>query len=182
MLENVRIAEATPTDLPQVLAVERAAFGGDVEAELVERLLDDPSAQPLLSLLAWVEDEAVGHILFTAASIDGPPRPVSVAILAPLAVVPDAQRQGVGGRLIEHGLSIMASRGVELVFLAGHPEYYPRHGFVPASPLGFAPPFPMPPEHEDAWMVRALRDDAIGSVQGRVVCADALNDPDCWRE
>lgn len=178
----MRIGEASTSDLQAVVSVERAAFGQDDEAELVRDLLDDPSAQPRFSLLAWANERAVGHVLFTSARIDDASQPVSAAILAPLAVVPDAQRQGIGGRLIEQGMGVLSDRGVGLVFVAGHPDYYPRHGFEPAASHGFAPPFPMPPEHEDAWMVRALGKGLIGSIRGRVVCADALNRPEYWRD
>ena len=179
---QLRITEAAHTDLHHVLSVERAAFGRDDEAELVRSLLDDPSAYPLLSLLAWVDERPVGHVLFTSVRVDDAPGAVSAAILAPLAVVPDAQRQGIGGRLIERGISVLSDRGAGLVFVLGHPDYYPRHGFEPAVPHGFVPPFPMPPEHEDAWMVRALREDLVGAIRGRVVCADAMNRPEHWRE
>lgn len=178
----MRITEAFISDLQDVLSVERAAFGQDDEADLVRRLLDDPSAQPLLSLLGWVDGRPVGHVLFTSARLDPVPHSVSLAILAPLAVVPDAQRQGVGGRLIDQGISVLSARGLGLVFVAGHPDYYLRHGFEPAMPHGLRPPFPMPSEHEDAWMVRALREGLIGSIRGRVVCADAMNRPEYWRE
>lgn len=178
----MRITEASPTDLSHALSVERAAFGQDDEAELVRALLEDPSAQPLLSLLAWVEGRPVGHILFTAARIEGAPGAARAAILAPLAVVPETQGQGVGGRLVEHGLSVLRERGVGLLFVLGHPAYYPRHGFEPALPHGLLPPFPIPPEHADAWMVRALREGLLGEVRGRVVCADAMNRPEYWRE
>lgn len=178
----MRITEASPTDLSHALSVERAAFGQDDEAELVRALLEDPSAQPLLSLLAWVEGRPVGHILFTAARIGDGSAPVRAAILAPLAVVPEAQRRGVGGGLISHGLGLLGEAGLGLVLVAGHPEYYPRHGFEPALPHGLLPPFPIPPEHADAWMVRALREGLLGEVRGRVVCADAMNRPEYWRE
>ena len=185
----MRIEEASVTELDDVLSVERAAFGHDDEAELVRALLADPSAEPRLSLLARVGGRPVGHILFTAARIEKPldpesgaSLPVPVVILAPLAVVPDAQRQGVGGRLIERGIGLLGHRGVGLVFVVGHPDYYPRHGFEPATPQGFSPPFPMPPEHEDAWMVRALREGLMGSIRGSVACANAMNRPEYWRE
>lgn len=178
----MRIGKAADTDLQDVLSVERAAFGQGDEADLVCNLLEDPSAQPLLSLLAWVNERPVGHVLFTSVAVEGAPPQVSAVLLGPLAVVPDAQRQGVGGRLIEEGMGVLGDRGVGLVFVAGHPDYYPRHGFEPAAAHGFSPPFPMPPGHEDAWMVRALREGLLGSVRGRVVCADALNRPEYWRE
>jgi putative acetyltransferase len=176
----MRIVEAAAADLEDVLSVERQAFGEDDAAELVRDLVDDPSARPLLSLLAWDGGRPVGHIMFTAARLEGAPRDVSVSILAPLAVVPDAQRGGIGGRLIEHGIQHLSESSVELVFVLGHPEYYPRHGFEPASRLGLAAPYSISPE--DAWMVRALRPGVIECVWGTIACADAMNRPEHWRE
>ena len=178
----MRIEQAAEADLQDVLFVERLAFGRDEEAELVRDLLDDPSARPLLSLLAREDGRPVGHVLFTAARLEELPDAASVAILAPLAVVPDAQRRGVGSRLIARGLQILSGRGVDLVFVLGHPGYYPRHGFEPAGRLGFAAPFPIPGEDADAWMVQALRPGVIGAVRGTVGCADSLNKPELWRE
>lgn len=179
----MHIEEAADSDLQDVLLVERMAFGHDQDvAELVSALLSDPSARPLLSLLAREDGCPVGHVLFTAARLEGTPRAVSIAILAPLAVVPDAQRRGIGGELIRRGLQLLSDSGAELVFVLGHPEYYPRHGFEPAGRLGFAAPFPIPDEQADAWMVQALRPDVIGPVRGTVLCADAMNKPEHWRE
>ncbi len=89
--------------LDDILFVERSAFGQDTEAELTRKLLNDPSAKPLLSLLAFKDDKAVGHILFTKARLTETPKTASIAFLAPLAIVPDYQRQGIGGKLIEKG-------------------------------------------------------------------------------
>ncbi len=191
------ISEASDSDLQRVLEVEREAFGQNEEAELVAALMEDPTARPLLSLLAWDDGRAIGHILFTSARIETEltgadavapattataPHTPSLVILAPLAVTPDHQGQGVGGRLIAAGLDAMRDRGVDLVLVAGHPDYYPRHGFTPALPHGLAPPYPLPPGHEDAWMVRALRDGVLGVVRGRVACAESLSRPEYWRE
>jgi putative acetyltransferase len=181
-ISKLHIREALETDLNNVLTIERLAFGWDKEAELVRDLLNDPSAKPVLSLLAFNEDRAVGHILFTTARLSGTREKVSMTILAPLAIVPDAQRQGVGGKLIEHGLGLLSESGVDLVFVLGHPKYYPRHGFKPAGRLGFEATYPIPDEHADAWMVQALRPGVIGIVSGKVICADALNKPEYWRE
>jgi putative acetyltransferase len=178
----VLIEMASDSDLEAVLSVERQAFGSDEEAELVCELLADPSAQPLLSLLASEDDRPVGHVLFTAARFEEDRGAVSIAILAPLAVVPAAQRRGIGGELVTRGIQLLSESGVDLVFVLGHPEYYPRHGFEPAGRLGFAAPFPIPDKNADAWMVQALRSDLLGSVRGTVVCADAMNRPEYWRE
>lgn len=128
----MRTAQSSETDLQDVLLVQRLAFGHDQDAELVRDLLNDPSAQPLLSLLAREDDRPVGHVLFTAARLDDLPDAASIAILAPLAVVPDAQRRGVGSRLIALGLQILSERGVDLVFVLGHPDYYPPAPWVRA--------------------------------------------------
>lgn len=180
--KKMQIREAVETDLNDVLSIERLAFGYEKEAELVRELLHDPSAKPLLSLLALKKGRAVGHILFTSAHLSDSKDAASIVILAPLAIVPDFQKQGIGGKLIEHGLALLSKSGVDLVFVLGHPEYYPRYGFSPAGQIGFEAAYPIPDEHAGAWMVQALRSGVMGTVSGKVICADALNKPEHWRE
>ncbi len=175
------IRKALDSDLDDVLSVEHAAFGSDECAELVQKLLGDDSAKPIVSLLAFQENKAVGHILFSKARLE-PNAPLSISILGPLAVVPNAQKQGIGGKLIENGLNIWSKSGVDLVFVLGHPTYYPRHGFKPAGNLGFEPSYPIPEKNADAWMVQELRPGVIGNFRGKVICADSLNEPQYWRE
>lgn len=175
------IREALKADLPSVLSVERAAFGSDEEANLVDDLLNDPTARPLISLLALQNDRPVGHILFTTGRLE-PKASLSISILAPLAVVPDSQEQGIGGKLVEYGLRVLSRSAVDLVFVLGYPEYYQRYGFRPAGILGFDAPYPIPERNADAWMVRALQPGAIGTFGGKVICADTLNKPEYWRE
>ena len=175
------IRKALDSDLDDVLSVERAAFDSDECAELVQKLLGDESAKPTISLLAFQENRAVGHILFSRATLQ-PNAPVSISILAPLAVVPDFQKQGIGGKLIENGLDILSKSAVDLVFVLGHPTYYPRHGFKPAGNLGFEATYPIPEKDADAWMLQELRPGIIGSFRGKVICADSLNEPQYWRE
>jgi len=181
-IKKLQIREAVETDLNDVLQIERLAFGYEKEADLVRGLLYDLSAKPVLSLLAFQKNRALGHILFTTAQLSGSQDSASIVILAPLAIVPDAQKQGIGGKLIEKGLELLSKSGVDLVFVLGHPEYYPRYGFKPAGDLGFEAPYPIPDVHANAWMVQALRSGLIGSVSGKVICADALNKPEHWRE
>ena len=178
----MHIRKATEADLAHVLSVESAAFGYDKEAGLTRDLLKDPTALPALSLLAFEGDRAVGHILFTALGIEGGPSPAPMAILAPLAVIPEFQNTGVGGRLIEEGLRLLSESGVGLVFVLGHPGYYPRHGFRTAGRLGFEAPYPIPEKDADAWMVQELRPGLIGSFSGKLRCAEALDRPEHWRE
>ena len=178
----MKIREATDSDFNDVFLVEKDAFGYDKEANLVKDLLSDSSAKPLYSFLAFNNDRAVGHILFTLARIEGEQNGVSISLLAPLAVLPDFQKQGVGGKLVAHGLQHLTNSGVDLVFVLGHPGYYPRYGFKPAGVQGFEAPYPIPEEHANAWMVQELRPGVIDSVSGKVRCADMLNKPEHWRE
>ena len=168
--------------MPDVLRVNKLAFGQDEEAELVNALLSDPSAQPSLSLLAEIDARPVGHILFTTAHLTGATKPATIMILAPLSVVPEAQKQGIGGQLIKAGLERLARSGVDLVFVLGHPDYYPRHGFAPAGRLGLEAPYPILEKNAGAWMVQALSPGMIGGGPGKVKCADAMSDPAYWQE
>jgi putative acetyltransferase len=179
-MASINIRNTTDTDLGEILRVNKAAFGQDEEADLVADLLDDDSARPLVSLLALDGEKAIGHILFTRVRItdDGPP----AAILAPMAVVPDRQKNGIGGQLIRAGLDQLEATGVELVFVLGWPDYYPRHGFRPAGIQGFDAPYPIAEENADAWMVLELRPGIIADNKGKITCADSLNRPELWVE
>lgn len=180
-----RVRHALEADSQNISGVVKSSFGvgeGEEIARLVDALSSDPSAQPLLSLVAIANDHVVGHVLFTNVRLRRARRPVSAAILAPLAVHPDYQHEGIGGRLIREGLQRLKAAGVELVFVLGYPGYYAKHGFSAAGGKGFDAPHPIAPEDADAWMVQELAPGVIGHVSGRVVCADALNDPRHWRE
>ncbi|WP_027709442.1 GNAT family N-acetyltransferase [Zooshikella ganghwensis] len=176
------IRESTDSDLADIINIHTEAFANDKEAELVVNLFNDQSAQPILSLLACVGDIAVGHILFTTCRLPCTVQKVSSVLLAPLAVIPSHQQQGVGGKLIKQGLETLSDRGADLVFVLGHPSYYPRYGFFPAGCQGLHAPYPIPEQHADAWMVQSLKPGILGSVEAKVVCADALDRPEYWRE
>jgi putative acetyltransferase len=176
------IRDGIDSDLDDILAIHGAAFNNEEEPGLVRDLLGDPSAKPVFSLLAFEGGRAVGHILFTRVGLGETADDRAMSILAPLALIPEFQKQGVGGKLVTRGLEVLAESGVELVFVLGHPEYYPRYGFKPAGVQGFEAPYPIPEEHAGAWMVQALRPGVIGTVRGKVVCADALDKPEYWRE
>jgi predicted N-acetyltransferase YhbS len=182
---NLRVRQALASDGTAIADVVLAAFGG-VQGreinELVLALLADATAQPVISLVAEADGRVVGHILFTRARLEGACAKTCAAILAPLSVHPGYQGRGLGGRLIREGLEASGAAGCGLVFVLGHPGYYPKHGFVVAGLNGFEAPYPIPPEHADAWMVQELQPGMVGKVCGRVICADALMNPKHWRE
>lgn len=182
MRAKVRLRETEESDLADVLQIHARAFGQQDEAELVSALLADPSAQPALSLIALSDTRPVGHILFSTARLTEPENGHPLVILAPLAVVPEAQGRGIGGELIATAERHLTQTGVSLVFVLGYPQYYSRHEFEPAAKYGLLAPYPIAPEHTDAWMVRALRPGLLGAVQGTVMCAEALNKPEYWCE
>jgi predicted N-acetyltransferase YhbS len=181
-MENLQIRASQGGDRPQMADVITTAFGDDgcTILQLVDDLLVDATAQPCLSLVADLNARVVGHILFSTVHIQGDERNTKAMILAPLAVHPEHQNQGIGGQLIQAGIQQLTTADVALVFVLGYPQYYQRHGFTPAGTLGFEATYPIPVEQADAWMVQALRPDVIGQVRGRVVCPVTLDDPMHW--
>jgi len=121
-----------PADVAAVHALNAAAFGRAVEAEAVDAVRADGAAR--ISLVAELAGEVVGHVMFSPVTLDGAASPLLG--LAPLAVAPAHQRRGIGGRLVEAGLAACRAAGAPGVVLAGHTDYYPRFGFVPAPPRG----------------------------------------------
>ena len=114
---NIQIRETNTDDFDSIMTVEKQAFGYDKEAQLVADLLADKTAEPMVSLLAFYKGEAVGHILFTRAYFDGQGALQMMHILAPLAVKPEYQRQGIGGMLIRAGIERLQEKGSCLVFV-----------------------------------------------------------------
>lgn len=121
-------------DHSAVFEVNRRAFGGDLEARLVDGLRRE--AGPLISLVAQLEEHLVGHILFSPVAVEEGPRAGEMMALGPMAVLPEHQRRGAGSRLVEAGLDACRELDAGAVFVLGHPEYYPRFGFQPATQRG----------------------------------------------
>lgn len=186
MNKNITIRKTNADDFDSIMQVEKLAFGYDKEAKLTAELLSDNTAEPILSLLAFDNEKPVGHILFTRAYFEDQEGQPIMHILAPLAVIPTYQRQGIGGMLIHTGLEMLKEMGSKLVFVLGHKEYYPRYGFLQnAQGMGFFTPYPdpMPDDYADYWMVQSLTDDKLEVMpKGRIRCADTLNKPGHWRD
>jgi putative acetyltransferase len=128
------IRDEATQDAPAIRVVLEAAFGQPLEADLVAALR--AGCDDRISLVALDGERIVGHILFTPATIETADGVVSGYGLAPMAVLPEFQRQGIGASLIRAGLERLRESGCPFVIVVGHPEYYPRFGFVRASAHG----------------------------------------------
>jgi putative acetyltransferase len=157
----VIIREERPTDVAAIRTVNRLAFGQDEEPDLVDALR--AGGFVIASLVATDADELIGHILFTELPIETPTSSIPAAALAPMAVLPDRQRRGVGSALIRHGLEVCRERGCAAVVVVGHPDYYPRLGFSAELASRLEAPFSGP-----AFMALELVPDALAGIGGRV--------------
>lgn len=159
----ITIREETLQDAAFVRRVNELAFEQPNEAVLVERLR--ASCEDLLSLVATDGEDVVGHILFSPVTVTGTDgSKVAGMGLAPMAVVPGHQRQGVGSALIVRGLELLVDRDCPYVIVLGHSTYYPRFGFVPASQHGLTCQWEGIPD--DAFMVLPLDTDRMRGLAG----------------
>ncbi len=152
-----------PEDYPAVFEIHRRAFGRPEEAKLVEKLRT--VADPQISLVAVCEGDVVGHIFFSPVTIEGQPSSFQALGLAPMAVVPELQNQGIGSLLVKKGIKVAHSMGENIVVVLGHAEYYPRFGFKVASRIGLCCEFPA---SDEAFMVIELEPRALRGRSGIV--------------
>ena len=133
-MEPITIRDVQPENLVEVAHLNELAFSSAVEGQLVTLLHQRGKA--VISLAAVMEGQIVGHILFSPVSFS-PSKPQIRALgLAPLAVLPEYQNQGIGTQLSLEGLKRCQAGGWQVVVVLGHPHYYPRFGFCPASVFG----------------------------------------------
>lgn len=153
----------TATDHAAVRRVNELAFGGPAEALLVDRLR--AVADPQISLVAVMDGKVVGHIFFSPISVEINDSSSLALALGPMAILPEQQRQGLGSQLVRAGLQECQRIGCNVVVVVGHPEYYPRFGFVPAKQKGLTCEFPVP---DEVFMVAELRPQALAGCRGLV--------------
>ncbi len=163
----IRSETAGTEDYLAIHSVNREAFGRPDEANLVDSLRTEGVV--LASLVAELEDcdelekSIVGHILFSRMYIETATNSVPAVALAPIAVLPKHQRQGIGGELIRHGLNVLKLRGEQIAIVLGHPDYYPRFGFSSAKAESLESPFP-----PKSFMAFELDPGALDGLCGKV--------------
>lgn len=156
-------------DRDAVHEVNVAAFETPVEANLVDSLRE--SARPVVSLVAEDNGVIVGHIMFSPVFLAENPD-LKVMGLAPMAVIPEFQRQGIGSALVIEGLEQCRQLGFAGVVVLGYPEYYPRFGFSTSSMFGIDSEYEVP---EEVFMAIELQPGALGGKTGRVKFHPAFN-------
>ena len=167
MPNMLEIRESLKGDIPAIEALYPEAFPEEDLLPLVTSLLADTTI--VLSLVATIESEVAGHVIFTDCGVED--SSIKAALLAPLAVAPARQRQGIGTAIVYDGLQRLRDAGVRLVCVLGDPAYYGRLGFAPESLV--EPPYPLPSEWEGAWQSQYLGDEIVP-------CAGQLSVPRQW--
>jgi putative acetyltransferase len=164
-----------------IAAVHRLAFESDVEVDLAEALVEDEAYVSAYSLVAEESGRLVASVVVTRGRFvpdDGGPE-APVLVLAPLAVVPEAQRAGLGTAIVEASIVAARNAGEVALFVFGDPDYYGRFGFVAAMPKGIRGPHPLEPDW--GWQVLELVPDALGASAGYVSVAQPMDAPELWR-
>ncbi|HJQ26168.1 MAG TPA: N-acetyltransferase [Blastocatellia bacterium] len=157
----ILIRTEQPEDIAAIRRVNERAFDNPLEANLVDLLRE--RGKITLSLVAVHDAQVVGHILFSPVVIEAAAQPVAAVGLAPMAVLPEWQRQGVGSRLVRAGLDECRRLGHRAAVVLGHANYYPRFGFVPASRYHIGSEYDVP---DEVFMAMELQPGALADCAG----------------
>jgi putative acetyltransferase len=168
MTEEIVLRQERQADLADIFEINKLAFGQESEAKLVDALRNNPTAFiPELSIVATVNNKIVGHILFTKINIkDEQGNNCESLGLAPMAVRPELQKNGIGGKLIRKGLEVAKGLGFKSVIVLGHEHYYPKFGFEPAEKWNVKSTFDVP---SNVFMAIELAEGALKNMSGTVI-------------
>jgi putative acetyltransferase len=166
------IRPETPADADAIYLVNKQAFDGrEAEPRLVDSIRRSEGFIPELSLVAEQNDQIIGHILFSRIHIQSENVQLPGLALAPMAVLPEYQGQGIGSALVKHGLEECNRLGHAWIIVLGHPAYYPRFGFASELAKSLECPFG---DCGNAWMALELIPGALKGVRGKVIYPPAF--------
>ncbi|HEX4949473.1 MAG TPA: N-acetyltransferase [Blastocatellia bacterium] len=150
-----------PADIPAIRHVVaqafQQAFDSTAEADLVDKLR--ANGKSIVSLVAVEDDQIVGHILFSEVTLGD----ATIIGLAPVSVLPSQQKQGIGALLINAGIEACRNAGYTAMVVLGHPEYYPRFGFIPACRFGIKSEYDV---SDETFMAMELQPGALVNCAG----------------
>ncbi|MEA2015596.1 MAG: N-acetyltransferase [Actinomycetota bacterium] len=169
---NISIKKEEKKDYKGIYKVNKLAFGQENESQLVEKIRKGDKFIPELSLVAEASGRVVGHILFSEIKISGS-SVFKTLMLAPMAVAPEFQRQGIGTKLIKRGMELASELGYDSIIVVGHKEYYPGFGFKKASSWNIKFPFKVP---DEAFMAVELAGGALEGKSGTVIYPDEFKE------
>lgn len=175
MTDHVAIRPGTPEDSGGIEAIYPLAFPDEELLPLVRDLLAAPDV--ITSLVAEIDGDVVGHVIFSRCGIDGTTSGAS--LLGPLAVTPSRHGRGVGSTLVRAGLKLLENANVQSVFVLGDPAYYGRFGFE--AERGVEAPYPMPSEWASAWQSIRLF-DSVAPLEGKLTVPEQWRDPALWSD
>ena len=176
----MHIRKATSLDRDSILQIYLNAFP-EGEKELVSKLaidlLSEKTMPQTISLVAETDGAIVGHIAFSPIKINNNDNVLGY-ILAPLAVMPAYQKQGIGTALIENGIQELVKMEVNILFVYGDPEYYIRFGFLAKHAKKFMPQHKI--QYPFGWQAMILNEFVIDSENSNIACVASLNYPKLW--
>jgi len=168
------------TDLDSILTVIETAFSDEenkVIMNLVQELHQETSSPSIKSLVAEVDNEMIGYVSFSPIFLKSDSS-VSGYILAPLAISPEHQKQGIGSSLIKSGIDILTQDGAGVLLVYGDPAFYGRFGFNEEIGRTFTPPYPL--EYPFGWTGMMLNETVVPEEPIQFECVFALSKPDLW--
>lgn len=160
-----------PDDIAEVRAINETAFGGPAEAAIVDSLRK--ACPDAISLVAVEDNRVLGHIIFSPVVVSSGSEATQGMGLGPMAVLPERQRQGIGSLLVQAGIEALRERNCPFIIVLGHPDYYPRFGFVPASRHRLSCQWDGVPD--EAFMILILDEAAMAGVSGTVRYRDEFD-------
>jgi putative acetyltransferase len=167
----ISIRQEKPEDIPLIYSVHEQTFKRDAEAKLADKLRQ--ACADHLSLVAEDSGTIAGHIMFTPVLIRNGKELQGMG-LAPMAILPSQQRRGLGTLLVKTGLQILQDKGCPFVIVLGHPDYYPRFGFQPASRFNIKSQWEGVPD--EAFMILVMDEEAMSNVSGTAMFSDEFNE------
>lgn len=177
---EMKIRIATQDDAAAVRNLHRLAFPqeeGDVVSQLAADLLSEKTAPPILSLVSEADGIIVGHVALSPVWKLGT-KDLLGFILAPLAVVPDYQKRGIGSQLVRSCIERLSEAGLDLLLVYGDPKFYGRFGFRADVAACYTAPYPL--QFPFGWLGLVLRNIEARRPAVDISCVSSLNVPSIW--